>query len=72
MGDYTLIAELGYPVYRTHIIFTGIKPFAMSRKIENQFLPDLNNIPSEGCSHSLVLLTGLRISSLRIYPFPNP
>jgi LL-diaminopimelate aminotransferase len=72
MGDYTLIADLGYPVYRTYNIFTGSKPFAMPLKIENQFLPLLNAIPSEGCRHSLLLLRGLRIRWARIYPIPNP
>ncbi|BAY44822.1 aspartate aminotransferase [Scytonema sp. HK-05] len=72
MGDYTLIADLGYPVYRTSNIFTGSKPFAMPLKIENNFFPALNGIPSEGCRYSLLLLEKLRIGWARIYPIPNP
>jgi LL-diaminopimelate aminotransferase len=46
-GDYTLIPDPGYPVYRTSTIFAGGEPFAMPLKAENKFLPDLNVIPEE-------------------------
>ncbi|MDZ8054327.1 MAG: pyridoxal phosphate-dependent aminotransferase [Aulosira sp. ZfuVER01] len=46
-GDYTLIPDPGYPVYRTSTIFAGGEPFTMPLKPENQFLPDLNAIPDE-------------------------
>ena len=46
-GDYTLIAEPGYPVYRTSTIFAGGEPYTMPLKAENNFLPDLKVIPQE-------------------------
>ncbi|MBW4555899.1 MAG: pyridoxal phosphate-dependent aminotransferase [Trichormus sp. ATA11-4-KO1] len=44
-GDYTLIPDPGYPVYRTSTIFAGGEPFTMPLKAENKFLPDLSAIP---------------------------
>ncbi|MBD2345038.1 pyridoxal phosphate-dependent aminotransferase [Anabaena subtropica] len=46
-GDYTLIPDPGYPVYRTSTIFAGGEPFTMPLKTENKFLPDLSIIPEE-------------------------
>ncbi|HEY9800154.1 MAG TPA: pyridoxal phosphate-dependent aminotransferase [Leptolyngbyaceae cyanobacterium] len=46
-GDYTLIPDPGYPVYRSSTIFAGGEPFVMPLKAENKFLPDLNVIPEE-------------------------
>jgi LL-diaminopimelate aminotransferase len=46
-GDYTLIIDPGYPVYRTSTIFAGGEPYAMPLKAENNFLPDLIAIPEE-------------------------
>lgn len=46
-GDYTLIPDPGYPVYRTSTIFAGGEPYAMPLKAENSFLPDLKAIPQE-------------------------
>ncbi len=46
-GDYTLIPDPGYPVYRTSTIFAGGESFTMPLKAENGFLPDLSAIPEE-------------------------
>lgn len=46
-GDYTLIPDPGYPVYRTSTLFAGGEPFTMPLKAENQFLPDLNAVPED-------------------------
>jgi LL-diaminopimelate aminotransferase len=46
-GDYTLIPDPGYPVYRSSTIFAGGESYSMPLKPENQFLPDLNAIPEE-------------------------
>jgi LL-diaminopimelate aminotransferase len=54
-GDYTLIPDPGYPVYRTATIFAGGEPFTMPLKAENEFLPDLNAIPEE-VAHKAKLL----------------
>ncbi|MCF2148771.1 LL-diaminopimelate aminotransferase [Desmonostoc muscorum LEGE 12446] len=54
-GDYTLIPDPGYPVYRTSTIFAGGEFFTMPLKAENGFLPDLSNIPEE-VAHKAKLL----------------
>ncbi|MBD2164512.1 pyridoxal phosphate-dependent aminotransferase [Calothrix membranacea FACHB-236] len=54
-GDYTLIPDPGYPVYRTATLFAGGEPYTMPLKAENQFLPDLNMIPEE-VAHKAKLL----------------
>ena len=46
-GDYSLIPDPGYPVYRTSTIFAGGEPYTMPLKAENNFLPDLKAIPKE-------------------------
>jgi LL-diaminopimelate aminotransferase len=46
-GDYTLIPDPGYPVYRTSTIFAGGEPYVMPLKAQNNFLPDLSAIPEE-------------------------
>ncbi|BAY91797.1 MULTISPECIES: pyridoxal phosphate-dependent aminotransferase [unclassified Tolypothrix] len=54
-GDYTLIPDPGYPVYRTATLFAGGEPYTMPLKAENKFLPDLNMIPEE-IAHKTKLL----------------
>jgi LL-diaminopimelate aminotransferase len=46
-GDYTLISDPGYPVYRTSTIFAGGEPYPMALTVANRFLPDLDAIPEE-------------------------
>lgn len=46
-GDYTLIPDPGYPVYRTSTIFAGGEYHAMPLLPENNFLPDLDAIPED-------------------------
>ncbi len=46
-GDYTLIPDPGYPVYRTSTIFAGGEPYTMPLLPESGFLPDLDAIPEE-------------------------
>lgn len=46
-GDYTLIPDPGYPVYRTSTIFAGGEFYTMPLLPENSFLPDLDAIPQE-------------------------
>ena len=54
-GDYTLIPDPGYPVYRTATIFAGGDPYLMPLKPENHFLPDLKAIPEEVAKKSKLL-----------------
>ncbi|MBA2750257.1 MAG: pyridoxal phosphate-dependent aminotransferase [Tatlockia sp.] len=46
-GDYTLIPDPGYPVYRTSTIFAGGDFYRMPLLPEAKFLPDLAAIPEE-------------------------
>ena len=46
-GDYTLIPDPGYPVYRTSTIFAGGEFHTMPLLPERGFLPDLDAIPEE-------------------------
>lgn len=46
-GDYSIIPDPGYPVYRTATIFAGGEPYPMPLNPENGFLPDLSAIPPE-------------------------
>jgi LL-diaminopimelate aminotransferase len=46
VGDISLIADPGYPVYRTGAILAGANPVPVSLKEENDFLPDLSKIES--------------------------
>ncbi len=46
-GDYTIIPDPGYPVYRTATIFAGGQPYPMALKAENGFLPNLKAIPQD-------------------------
>jgi LL-diaminopimelate aminotransferase len=46
-GDYTLIPDPAYPVYRTATIFAGGDYHTMPLLAENGFLPDLSKIPTD-------------------------
>src|SRR5574344_225345 len=46
-GDYTLIPDPGYPVYKNATIFAGGTPYSMPLTAENKFLPDFDKIPEE-------------------------
>lgn len=46
-GDYTLIPDPGYPVYRSSTLFAGGEPYTMPLTPEQGFLPDLEAIPEE-------------------------
>jgi len=46
-GDYALVPDPGYPVYKTSTMFAGGIPYSMPLLEENNFLPDLSRIPEE-------------------------
>jgi LL-diaminopimelate aminotransferase len=46
-GDYVLVPNPGYPVYRVATLFAGGIPHFMPLLRENGFLPHLSKIPSE-------------------------
>lgn len=46
-GDYVLIPDPGYPVYKTSTILAGGTPHFMPLTPENEFLPDFSKIPED-------------------------
>jgi len=46
-GDYTLVPDPGYPVYKNATIFAGGTPYSMPLLAENNFLPDFDKIPED-------------------------
>src|SRR5574344_513088 len=46
-GDYTLIPDPGYPVYKNATIFAGGTPYSMPLLEENGYLPDFDKIPED-------------------------
>ncbi len=54
-GDYVLIPDPGYPVYRTSTIFAGGEYHTMPLLPENNFLPDLSKIPEDIARKSKLL-----------------
>ncbi len=54
-GDYTLIPDPGYPVYKTATIFAGGNPYSMPLLEENNFLPDFDKIPEDIAKKSKIM-----------------
>ena len=54
-GDYTLIPDPGYPVYRTSTIFAGGEFYTMPLLAERDFLPDLDAIPEDVAQRAKLL-----------------
>lgn len=46
-GDYTLVPDPAYPVYRNATYLAGGTPYLMPIGPENNYLPDLDKIPEE-------------------------
>ena len=46
-GDYTLVPDPGYPVYKNATIFAGGTPYSMPLLEESNFLPDFDKIPED-------------------------
>ncbi len=46
-GDFVLVPNPGYPVYRVATTFAGGVPYDMPLLKENNFLPDLESIPKD-------------------------
>lgn len=54
-GDVALIPDPAYPVYKTHTLLAGGKPYLMPLRPENGFLPDLEAIPAEVAARAKVM-----------------
>ncbi|MBT8507528.1 LL-diaminopimelate aminotransferase [Methanomicrobiaceae archaeon CYW5] len=54
-GDYVLVPDPGYPVYKTATLFAEGKVHEMPLAAENGFLPDLEAIPAEVLARSKLM-----------------
>jgi LL-diaminopimelate aminotransferase len=54
-GDIVLVPEPGYPVYFASTLLADGKPYEISLKEENNFLPDLESIPDEIASRAKIM-----------------
>lgn len=54
-GDVALIPDPGYPVYKTHTLLAGGRPYLMPLRPENGFLPDLDAIPTDVADRAKIL-----------------
>jgi LL-diaminopimelate aminotransferase len=55
-GDFVLMTVPGYPVFGTHSRYYGGLVYNLKLTAENNFLPDLNSIPSEALRKAKVLV----------------
>jgi LL-diaminopimelate aminotransferase len=46
-GDVSLIPEPGYPTYLSSALIAGAEPYLLPLTAENEFFPDLKDLPSE-------------------------
>ena len=54
-GDYTLVPDPGYTVYKNATIFAGGTPYSMPLLEENGFLPDFDKIPEDIAKKSKIM-----------------
>lgn len=54
-GDYVLIPEPAYPVYRSGVIFAGGRPYVMPLLEKNNYLPVLEDIPSSVADRAKII-----------------
>ena len=54
-GDVALIPDPAYPVYKVNTIMAGGTPYLLPMLPENNFLPDLDNIPQEILKRAKIL-----------------
>ncbi len=54
-GEVVLVPTPGYPVYHIGTLFAGGETFYLPLKEENDFLPDLNSIPSDVLKRARIL-----------------
>lgn len=54
-GDYALIPDPAYPVYRTATVFAGGIPYTMPLLKENNFLPDFTKIDTEVAKRAKIM-----------------
>lgn len=54
-GDYVLVPDPGYPVYKTSTLFAEGKTWEMPLNEDNAFLPDFSAIPLDVCAKSKLM-----------------
>mgnify|MGYP006280452597 FL=1 len=54
-GDYALVPDPGYPVYKTSILLADGNPIMMPLKEENDFLPDLDAIKEDDAERAKIM-----------------
>lgn len=54
-GDYVLVPNPGYPVYRVSTLFAGGIPYFLPLRKENSFLPNLSEIPKDVLEKAKIL-----------------
>ncbi|MFH1715481.1 MAG: LL-diaminopimelate aminotransferase [Elusimicrobiota bacterium] len=54
-GDIVLVPEPGYPAYNAGVIFAGGESYFMPLLEKNNFLPDLESIPSETAKRAKIM-----------------
>ncbi|HAV10327.1 MAG TPA: LL-diaminopimelate aminotransferase, partial [Dehalococcoidia bacterium] len=54
-GEVALVPDPGYPVYSISALLAGAEPYYMPLKAENDFLPDLDNIPADILKRSKII-----------------
>ena len=54
-GDYALVPDPGYPVYKTSILLSDGNPIMMPLKEENDFLPDLDAIKEDDAERAKIM-----------------
>ncbi len=54
-GDYVLIPDPGYPVYRVATLFAGGIPYFLPLRKERGFLPDFSQVPKEIAERAALL-----------------
>ncbi len=54
-GDIGFIPDPGYPVYKSSVILAGGVPYSIKLTQENNYLPKLNEIPSEICNIAKIM-----------------
>lgn len=46
-GDYVIVPDPAYPVYRSFTILSGGKPYSLPMTPANNFMPDFNQVPEQ-------------------------
>ncbi|TVY07687.1 LL-diaminopimelate aminotransferase [Paenibacillus cremeus] len=55
-GDIVMVPDPGYPIYSASLVIAGVTPYFLPLREENDFLPDLEQIPHEVASKAKFML----------------